>query len=81
MSTDLLALRRTPGFKPHRHGPNPEHVHADRWHEVYSHRHQYYTQDIGAVGTYTASLWRELRDNGKDEFGPEHWHLDHKEEK
>jgi hypothetical protein len=82
LGTNLQALRRTPGTVPHRHGPNPEHVHPDEAHKVFSHSHEYDVQDIGAVGTYSAGMWRALqKDRPSDSHGPEHWHLQHRKDK
>ncbi len=75
--TDLQELQNTPGFQLHKHG-HIEHEHPNTSHFAYSHRHQYFLQDIGAAGTYSAGLWREMRDGKPDDHGPEHWHLEHR---
>jgi len=79
--TDLQALRRTPGTVPHRHGTNEQHTHPDQAHYTFSHRHEYDVQDTGAVGTYSAGLWKELQGAAADAYGPEHWHLEHRKDK
>jgi len=77
--TDFQALRRTPGYVEHQHGAFVRHVHPESHHETYSHRHEYAIVDTGAVGTYSGSMWKELSGSPDDNFGPEHWHLEHAE--
>jgi hypothetical protein len=77
--TDFQALRRTPGWVEHQHGEHVVHTHPDSAHETYSHRHEYNIVDTGAVGTYSAGMWKELAGRPDDNFGPEHWHLEHVE--
>jgi len=77
--TDFQALRRTPGYVKHQHGAFVSHVHPESHHETYSHRHEYNIVDTGAVGTYSGSMWKEFAGSPDDQYGPEHWHLEHVE--